>query len=135
MTETPDAVETIVLLECQHSEKICQVSHTATAFAHRGQQHNTIIISKWTDPANDALGRQKVRELGTMFEVEMQSRKQAGDVRIEMESQGSYCNYEGFSQKAQSIYGPNTARLLALKAKLDPHNLFNKSHLSITLLK
>lgn len=70
-----------------------------------------------------------------MFEAERQSRKQEGKVRLEMESQGSYCNYEGFNEKAQSIYGPNTARLLALKAKLDPHNLFNKSHLSATLVR
>ena len=135
VTETPDAAGSIILFECQHSEKIYQVPHTATAFAHRGQQHNVVVLSKWKDRANDALGRQEVRKLGAMFEAEMQSRKQEGEVRLEMESQGSYCNYEGFTEKAQSIYGPNTARLLALKAKLDPHNLFDKSHLSATLVR
>lgn len=65
-----------------------------------------MVLSKWKYRANDPLGRQEVRKLGAMFETEMQSRKQEGEVRLEMESQGSYCNYEGLPRRLSQSTDP-----------------------------
>ena len=135
VTETPDMAESLVILECRHHDKICEVSNSATAFAGRGEENIAVLLSKGRDPANDALGRQQVRKMAAMFATEMQHRKQSGQVHMKMESPGSYCNYEGEGDNAQAVYGPNTARLLALKAKYDPHHIFNKTLLQMPLLK
>lgn len=41
----------------------------------------------------------------------------------------------GLKQDGKLIYGQNYSRLVGLKAKYDPDNLFNKSHLGASLLK
>ena len=52
-----------------------------------------------------------------------------------MENVGAYSNYQNMGAKALQIYGPNTARLMALKAQYDPTNLFNKGYLQAPPIK
>ena len=133
VTETPDIAGSVILLEFHHHHKICEIPTSATAFAGRGEENIVALISKGSDPAHDALGRQHNRKIAAMFAAEMQHRKQSGEVHLKMESVGSYCNYEGEGDDARTIYGPNTERLLALKAKFDPLGVFDKPHLQAPL--
>ena len=129
VTHNPDMAGSVILFECHHTAKICEVPHSATAFANRGQQRSTVLLTKWFDRANDQLGREQIRRYATLFNTEMQNRKDEGLIRLKMENVGAYSNYQNMGAKALQIYGPNTARLMALKAHYDPRNLFNKAHL------
>ena len=135
VTQHPDMAGSVILFECHHTAKICEVPHSATAFANRGQQRSTVLLTKWSDPANDQLGREQIRKYAALFDTEMQKRKDEGVIRLQMENVGAYSNYQNMGAKALQIYGPNTARLMALKAQYDPTNLFNKGYLQAPPIK
>jgi hypothetical protein len=90
----------------------CRVAPTATAFPHRSEKHDLLIISMWTDPADSEKNISWTREfLGTM--------------RPFLES-GVYVNNLGEEgeDRIKAAYGPNYERLVALKNKYDPTNFF-----------
>ena len=85
-----------------------------TAFAHRRDSYNLMVVSQWLDPRDD--------EKNIAWE-----RATYDALRPHM-ARGSYANYqteddpEGASEQA---YGPNYGRLVALKNRLDPTNVFH----------
>jgi hypothetical protein len=85
-----------------------------TAFPHRRESYNLMVISQWLDGKDDAEN------------IEWE-RKSYDALRPYM-ARGSYSNYqteddaEGGLERA---YGPNHERLVALKNKFDPTNLFH----------
>lgn len=95
---------------------VCRVAADETAFPHR-QAHSVHVrfASSWTDPAESAArfawGEEWVRLL-----------RPPRDERI-------YANYQTYDTPAgaAAIYGPNHARLVALKRRLDPANVFRRN--------
>jgi FAD/FMN-containing dehydrogenase len=90
---------------------IARIKSNATAFAQRGASGHVLVISSWRDPAlNDAVA-----------EWTRTSWK-----RIEPLTHGFYVNDYTPEDAARlsTTYGGNFDRLVALKAKVDPNNLF-----------
>lgn len=109
----PDAV--MGLSHYMHGA-VCRVAADATAFPHRlAHSVHVRVAWSWTDPAETAArfawGEEWVRLL-----------RPARHERI-------YANYQTYDAAAgaAAIYGPNHARLVALKRRLDPTNEFRRN--------
>ena len=100
----------------QFSGAVNRVGMNDTAFNHRNARYNLLIVGIWLDPAAKAQNVKWVRDLwGAMRPYS---------------SDGVYVNYLGQeadegAERVKSAYGPEKyARLVALKEKYDPTNLF-----------
>jgi FAD/FMN-containing dehydrogenase len=89
---------------------IGRVKPTATAFAQRGTQFNMFVFSAWEDPAmSDTVGQWA----------------RGAWKNIEPHTKGFYVNeFNDDGARLKTTYGVNYDRLAALKAKVDPGNLF-----------
>jgi FAD/FMN-containing dehydrogenase len=89
---------------------IARVSPTATAFAQRAVQFNMFVLAAWQDPAqSDAVGQWA----------------RGAWKKIEPHTHGFYVNeFNEDAGRIQATYGVNYSRLVALKQKMDPNNLF-----------
>jgi FAD/FMN-containing dehydrogenase len=95
---------------------VTRVATTATAYPHREPGHNLFLISQWTDPAKTDAGIAWARETFDALSPYMAER--------------SYTNYlsaDDYSRVRQA-YGPNYDRLVELKQRYDPDNLFRLNH-------
>jgi len=95
---------------------VSRVGVSETAFPHRQHSWNLFAWSGWADPADTARNIQWTRECWESVRPYL--------------IEGSYVNYvsdEG-EAVAQSAYGPNYERLVALKNKYDPTNFFRMNH-------
>lgn len=95
---------------------VSRVGVTDTAFPHRQHSWNLFAWSTWTDPVDS--------------EKNLQWTRQCWEAMRPFLVGGSYVNYvsdEGESS-ARAAYGPNYDRLIALKNKYDPTNLFRMNH-------
>lgn len=89
---------------------VAEVAPTATAFPHREAQTMLGVFAIWQDPARDD------EVIGALREWY---------AAIEPHTGGFYPNINlDMGDKAQRNYGPNYARLVALKNRYDPMNLF-----------
>ncbi len=100
----------------QFSGAVNRVGINDTAFNHRNARYNLLIVGIWTDPAAKADNVRWVRDLW--------------DAMAPYSSGGVYVNYLGQeadegADRVKSAYGPEKyTRLVALKEKYDPTNLF-----------
>jgi FAD/FMN-containing dehydrogenase len=85
-----------------------------TAFPHRADGYNLVVLSEWMEPANTdrciAWARQTYTEMEPFI------------------SSGRYVNYLGDDETGDptaAAYGPNYRRLQELKTKYDPSNFFH----------
>jgi hypothetical protein len=87
------------------------VGKTETAYFHRDLQYDAIVLSGWTDPADTQRNVSWTRELFAVWEPHLAR---------------GVCQRSGRRRRgrAQSAYGGNYARLVALKTQYDPTNLF-----------
>jgi FAD/FMN-containing dehydrogenase len=102
-----------LLLEHVHGAAT-RVGVSDTAFPHRSEGYNLLIVSEWLDPGDT--DRNVAWTRGTY------------DAMQPHFAQGRYVNYLGADEgdePIQAAYGQNFARLRALKAKYDPTNLFH----------
>jgi FAD/FMN-containing dehydrogenase len=91
---------------------IARVNPRATAFAQRAAHHNVFIFSRWDDPAAGAPITEWARGAWR---------------RLEPHTRGFYVNElnaEDQGQRVRETYGPNLERMVALKTRVDPTNLF-----------
>ena len=126
LTELPDdAIDTLVarfrmcpspmgalLLEHFHGA-VTRVPVEDTAFPHRMQGYNLLIVSQWLDPAQSDECIAWARE--------------TYDVMRPFMASGRYVNYLGDDEKDDSVaaaYGPSYARLRRVKRQYDPDNVF-----------
>jgi FAD/FMN-containing dehydrogenase len=100
----------------QFSGAVNRVGKDDTAFNHRNARYNLLIVGIWSDPAAKADNVKWVRDLWGAMEP--------------YSSGGVYVNYLGQeadegAERVKSAYGPEKyARLITLKEKYDPTNLF-----------
>jgi hypothetical protein len=90
-----------------------RIATTATAYPHREPGHNLLILSQWTDPAETEPNIAWTRETFEALQPHMANRR--------------YVNYlsaddAGYSRDA---YGSNYDRLIELKRRYDPDNIFH----------
>jgi FAD/FMN-containing dehydrogenase len=89
---------------------IARVKPGVTAFSQRAAPHNVFVFSRWDDPAVSA-------EVGNW--------SRSAWAKIEPHTRGFYTNeYNDDSARMRDAYGANFDRLVALKSKIDPANLF-----------
>jgi FAD/FMN-containing dehydrogenase len=95
---------------------VSRVGPTDTAFAHRRHPYNFLVLSSWDDPSEAQRNIQWTRACWDAMRPFMVA--------------GAYVNYleEEADPLARSAYGPNYDRLVALKNKYDPTNLFHINH-------
>ena len=107
---------TAILLEHFHGA-VTRVGVTDTAVPHRAEGWNLLIPSVWMDPAatdeNIAWTRETHRALGPHLD------------------EARWLNYLGDDQGGDAVraaYGPNYERLLDVKRRYDPENVFHHNH-------
>ncbi len=91
---------------------VTRIDPTATAFPHRQPGYNCIIISQWTEPSQTDEGIRWARETFELLRPHMADR--------------AYVNYldQDDAGRVRAAYGPNYARLVELKRRYDPENVF-----------
>jgi FAD/FMN-containing dehydrogenase len=92
---------------------VSRVAAEATAFAHREANFNILILGQWREAAEDALHVQWARDCWQAI--------------TPWTSNAVYMNALSAGEDPQAVraaYGTNYARLAAVKAQLDPQNLF-----------
>ena len=89
-----------------------RVAEGATAFPHRQAQYNLVILSQWADPAENERHIEWTR--GTWRAMQAFS-----SGRVYVNALG-----EDDRDRVREAFGPNYARLAALKSKYDPTNFF-----------
>ena len=89
-----------------------RVAPSATAFPHRAEQFDFLVLSQWPDPVDSARNIEWTRELFEAMRPHLQD--------------AVYVNNLGDEgpDRVRAAYGPNFERLAAVKARHDPENLF-----------
>lgn len=104
----PDAVLNVELLHCGGA--IGDVAPTGSAIAHRSELFQLLVTAGWKDAADNERQRARVH---------------AAWDKVNRFTNGFYVNLNSADQKnVDDNYGPNRARLAAVKRQYDPGNLF-----------
>lgn len=105
---------TIVALQQFHGAA-ARVAPHETAFAHRGDRFDCLILAQWSSPADSDANIAWARELWAAVEPHV-------DAAV-------YVNNLGDEPDAvvRAAYGPNYSRLASIKAKYDPANVFRST--------
>jgi FAD/FMN-containing dehydrogenase len=101
-----------LLLEHFHGQ-VSRIAVADTAFPHRVEGYDLVVLSEWTDPATTDRCVAWARDSYAAMEPFMARRR--------------YANYLGDDESADVAavaYGPNYRRLQRVKAKYDPENFF-----------
>jgi FAD/FMN-containing dehydrogenase len=89
-----------------------RVAPSATAFAHRAEQYDFLILSQWSDPADTESNLEWTEALFAAMQPHMEESVYVNN--LGEEGQG----------RIRAAYGDNYPRLTALKTSYDPDNLF-----------
>jgi len=98
------------------SGAVSRIRPSETAFAHRRHPFNFLVLSSWAEPSEAAPNIEWTRE--------------CWDAMSSFMVPGAYVNYleEEADPQARAAYGGNYDRLVAIKNKYDPTNLFRINH-------
>ena len=104
-----------MLLEQFHGA-VCRVGVTDTAVPHREEGWNLLLPSVWTDPADTEANIAWTRETHAALAPHL--------------TENRWLNYLGDDQDGavRAAYGPNYDRLVELKRRYDPDNVFRHNH-------
>ncbi|MGZ4406893.1 MAG: BBE domain-containing protein, partial [Gaiellaceae bacterium] len=105
-----------ILFEHFHGA-VCRVGVTDTAVPHREEGWNLLLPSVWMDPADTDANITWTRETFGALAPQLTDRR--------------WLNYLGDDQGADAVrnaYGPNYDRLVELKRRYDPENVFRHNH-------
>jgi FAD/FMN-containing dehydrogenase len=114
--QTVPSPMTAILLEQFHGA-VCRIGVEETAVPHREPGWNLLIPSVWVDPADTDANIAWTRETHVALTPHLTDRR--------------WLNYLGDDQGQDAIrgaYGPNYDRLVAVKRKHDPDNVFRHNH-------
>ena len=102
-----------LLIEHFHGA-VTRVGVTDTAFPHRAEGYNLLVLSQWVDPNDNkacpAWGRDSYAAMQSFM------------------GSGRYVNYLGEDEQGDVVaaaYGPNYRRLAQIKAQYDADNFFH----------
>jgi FAD/FMN-containing dehydrogenase len=112
---TPSPMNAI-LFEHFHGA-VTRVPATGTAVPHRQEGFNLLIPSIWLDPADTEKNVSWTRATHAAFSKQLVERR--------------WLNYLGDDQGGGAIraaYGPNWERLVEVKRRVDPENVFHRNH-------
>jgi FAD/FMN-containing dehydrogenase len=103
---------TSILIEHFHGA-VTRVDPTATAYPHREPGYNFAITGEWLDPADDDANIEWIRA--------------TFDAVAPYTANAVYMNYLGDDEgeRVRAAYGPNWDRLVTLKRRWDPDNVFH----------
>jgi FAD/FMN-containing dehydrogenase len=106
----PSPYTATVIADCHGAYR--RVANSETAYSHRHLQYDLVILSAWTDPAETERNIGWTRSFFAALEPEL--------------SGGVYVNDLGDegSERVRHAYGENYERLVELKQRYDPTNLF-----------
>lgn len=125
----PEAGESgACLFEFYPLDKVCGVGAREMAFVNRARHSNAMIIPRWRSERYDPICREFTRT--AMEELKRVVGEENGrdqDGQEELEGLGEYCNYDGLGTKAERTFGANFERLVELKTRYDPENVFDKT--------
>jgi hypothetical protein len=108
--QVPSPLSVIIFAEFHGAYS--RVGKTDTAYYHRDLQYDLLALSVWTDPAETPRNIRWTRELFAAWEPHLPRAVYVNDLGDEGE------------ERAQSAYGENYSRLVALKTTYDPTNFF-----------
>jgi len=91
---------------------VSRVPKDATAFYHRDVAHTMTILSGWPDAAGDGANTAWLKEVWRNLEPDLENRVYVNELHDEG------------AQRVQGAYGPAYARLVTLKKRYDPDNVF-----------
>jgi FAD/FMN-containing dehydrogenase len=111
----PSSYTTGPWLETVHGA-VSRIDPAHTAFAHRRHPFNFLVLSSWSEPSEAERNIAWTRE--------------CWDAMRPFMATGAYVNYleDEADPHARDAYGANYDRLLKLKNKYDPDNLFRINH-------
>jgi hypothetical protein len=89
-----------------------RVAPADTAFAHRANQHDAMVLSGWHDPADSSANIEWTRSFWQAMQPYTENSVYVNNLGVEGET------------RVKSAYGVNYERLLALKKQVDPTNFF-----------
>jgi FAD/FMN-containing dehydrogenase len=107
----PSPFTVVLFVDCHGAYS--RVGKSDTAYSHRDLQYNLVILSSWVNPADSDRNIGWTREFFDAMQPQL--------------SHGVYVNDLGDddgTERVRSAYGANYARLVELKNKYDPTNLF-----------
>jgi FAD/FMN-containing dehydrogenase len=92
---------------------VTRVGATETAFPHREPGYNLVLVAEWLDRADD--------------EANIAWAKQTFEALAPHMADAAYVNYldTDDGSRIRAAYGPNWERLVTLKKKFDPDNVFH----------
>ena len=101
-----------LVLQQMHG-KASRIPKEETAFPHRRDQYDFLIVSQWADSTANELNIRWARDCWEKMQPFVE--------------RGVYVNDRGEEgdQRVKEAYGPNYPRLMALKNKYDPTNFFH----------
>jgi hypothetical protein len=111
--------ESLILFEIIPYHKTASVPIEDTAYANRGEYYNVGTLFKWYNPELDGTVRSFSRA------IHKKVREQGG---VASTNVGAYANYVDYVTTPEKVFGVNTTRLVELKKKYDPQNLFYRWH-------
>ncbi len=109
----PSALSTIDIWHL--GDAVADVPQDATAFWHRDKPYMLTVEANWEEPADDDANVNWAREV-------------FADVQALPAASGRYGNFPGMNEDpAKLLYGENYDRLVDVKTKYDPDNLFQSN--------
>ncbi|KAL4998514.1 hypothetical protein BDV10DRAFT_185125 [Aspergillus recurvatus] len=119
--EVPGSDRSIIEFEFYKPDKWCAVPVTATAHGHRGHVQNVMVGLYWNDEQDDVRMEKWSRQIASLVAAERSSHGRPAEGPVT-----EYGNYDHLSAHARDVFGVNYARLVQLKKRYDPGNVFNK---------
>ncbi|CAE7150134.1 unnamed protein product [Rhizoctonia solani] len=127
ITENPSASNSLIAFEFHHYGKLSLVPPDATAYIHRNRSHNIMMGITWVDPNFNERARQAILDLNQAF-----TKCREAYFPVDLVNQGGYTNYMDEESRiynkefTQRRFGANYPRLMELKNKYDPGNIFGR---------
>ncbi|KAA8642546.1 uncharacterized protein ATNIH1004_011491 [Aspergillus tanneri] len=116
----PEMRDSTLAFELLPYANLRQVALDQTACANRGPYYNVGLLLCWRNHELDVKMPALKREILAHF------KREEGDSD---ESHAEvYANYAGHETRPNQLFGDNLPRLLKMKEKYDPHNVFRKWH-------